>query len=131
MSEEAVETVDTVDTKVKQKLKGAPETTEDGVIGSSGTQRQGGKKTGKMAVGDSGAIGSRGAEAKPAVKKSVEPKPKVEKVAVHSTKNASIAGFGTISKGYNIYTPEKAEKWLTYSFVREATPEEVAKEFGL
>ncbi len=51
-------------------------------------------------------------------------------VAVHSTKNVSLPGVGKIYRGYNIVTPEQAEKWLTRSHIRLATPEEVAKEFG-
>lgn len=51
-------------------------------------------------------------------------------VAVHSTKNVSWSGVGKVYRGYNIVTPEQAEKWLTRSHIRLATPEEVAKEFG-
>jgi hypothetical protein len=37
---------------------------------------------------------------------------------------------GKIEKGYNIVTKAAAEKWLTRSHVREATPEELAREYG-
>jgi len=51
-------------------------------------------------------------------------------VAIHSSKNVSWSGVGKVYRGYNIVTPEQADKWLTRSHVRLATPEEVAKEFG-
>jgi len=60
----------------------------------------------------------------------VAPKKSNKTVAIHSTKNVSWSGVGKVYRGYNIVTPEQAEKWLTRSHVRLATPEEVAKEFG-
>ena len=51
-------------------------------------------------------------------------------VAVHSTKNVSWSEVGKVYRGYNIVTPQQAEKWLTRNHIRLATPEEVAKEFG-
>jgi hypothetical protein len=51
-------------------------------------------------------------------------------VAIHSTKNVSWSGVGKVYRGYNIVTPEQAEKWLERNHIRLATPEEVAKEFG-
>jgi hypothetical protein len=51
-------------------------------------------------------------------------------VAVFSTKNVSWGGVGKVYRGYNIVTPDQADKWLTRDHVRLATPEEVAKEFG-
>jgi hypothetical protein len=63
--------------------------------------------------------------------KVVKKKQEVEKVALHSTKNVSWPGVGKISKGYNIVGVDKAESWLTRDHVRTATPEEVAREFGL
>jgi hypothetical protein len=62
--------------------------------------------------------------------KPVEPKKSNKTVALHSTKNVSLPGVGKVYRGYNIVTPEQAEKWLTRSHIRLATPEEVAKEFG-
>ena len=53
-----------------------------------------------------------------------------EKVAVHSTKSVRWEAVGSISKGYNIVTKAQADKWLTRSHVRIATPEEVKKAFG-
>ncbi len=62
--------------------------------------------------------------------KSVAPKKSSKTVAVHSTKNVSLPGVGKVYRGYNIVTPEQAEKWLERNHIRLATPEEVAKEFG-
>ena len=53
-----------------------------------------------------------------------------EKVALHSTKSVRWESVGAISKGYNIVTKAQADKWLTRSHVRIATPEEVKKAFG-
>jgi hypothetical protein len=75
-------------------------------------------------------------------KKPVEEKPeKVEKsskkvtnektVALLSTRNVSWTGVGTVEVGYNIVTEEQAEKWLTRSHITLATPEDVAKGYGL
>jgi hypothetical protein len=47
-------------------------------------------------------------------------------VAVHSSRNVSWQGVGSVSKGYNIVSESAAEKWLTRSHIRMATPEEVA-----
>jgi hypothetical protein len=66
-------------------------------------------------------------------KKATKAAPKIEKevtVAVHSTKNVVWEGLGKIEKGYNILPKAVAEKWLTRSHVREATPEEIAREYG-
>jgi len=60
----------------------------------------------------------------------VNTKPKVEKVAIYSTKNVTWSSVGKVYKGYNLVTPEQAESWLSRSHVRTATPEEVAREFG-
>lgn len=55
---------------------------------------------------------------------------KVEKVAIHSTKNVTWSGVGKVYRGYNLVTPEQAEQWLTRSHIRTATPQEVAREFN-
>jgi hypothetical protein len=56
--------------------------------------------------------------------------PTTEKVAVFSEKNVSWSGVGTLYRGYNFVTKPAADKWVTKSFVRLATPEEIAREFG-
>jgi len=53
-----------------------------------------------------------------------------EKVALYSTKNVTWSEVGKVYRGYNIVDKDAAEKWLTRSHIRTATPEEVAKEFG-
>lgn len=55
---------------------------------------------------------------------------KKETVAVHSTRNVTWSGVGKVYIGYNIVEKDAADKWLTRSHCRLATPEEVAKEFG-
>lgn len=54
-----------------------------------------------------------------------------EKVAVFSTSNVTWSGVGKVYRGINIVTAEAADKWLERSHIRIATPEEVAKEYGL
>jgi hypothetical protein len=86
-----------------------------------------------MAPVEDGVIGStRVTQAKPKPEVSVQQSADTTgKVAVHSTRNVSWQGVGTISRGYNIMTQSKAEKWLTRDHVRLATPEEVAKEYDV
>lgn len=116
---------------LKQKLKGMPETDEDNVIGSSRTTAKGGKKSGAITQTENGAIGSGAASKSPKVK-AVEPKVvKKETVALFSTRNVLWEGVGKIDKGYNIVDKAEAEKWLKRDHVRTATPEEVAKEYGI
>ena len=54
-----------------------------------------------------------------------------EMVAIYSPRNIYWQEVGRIHTGYNIVTPGKAEKWLTLEGIRVATPEEVAREYGL
>lgn len=68
-------------------------------------------------------IGSIEADKKDAVPLDIE----ASKVAVYSNKNASWSGYGSVYKGYNILSKKNAEKWLTRSHVRLATPAEVAQ----
>ncbi len=75
---------------------------------------------------------------KPVAPKVEEKKPqapkaakKAQKIAVHSTRNVTWSEVGKVYIGYNIVTQEQADKWLTRDHIRLATPEEVAKEFGL
>jgi hypothetical protein len=55
---------------------------------------------------------------------------KVEKVAIYSTKNVTWSSVGKVYRGYNLVTPDQAEKWLTRSHIRAATPQEIAQEFN-
>jgi hypothetical protein len=77
---------------------------------------------------ETGAIGSMAADGP---SKSIRPEADLsEKVAIHSTKSVRWEEVGSISKGYNIVTQAQADKWLTRSHVRIASPEEVQKAFG-
>lgn len=65
-------------------------------------------------------------------KKDVPKKAKTDKtVAIHSTRNVTWNGVGKVYRGYNIVSQEIADKWLTRDHIRLATPQEVAKEYGL
>jgi len=78
-----------------------------------------------------GAIGSKSADAVKPKKAPAQPaKSEDEKTAIFSTKNVTWAGVGKVFRGYNIVPKQEADKWLTRSHVRLATPEEVAGEFG-
>jgi hypothetical protein len=80
---------------------------------------------------ETGAIGVK--KSTPKKKTTTAPAPKKEKesvVAIYSSKNVVWEGVGKVDKGYNIVTQKASEKWLTRSHVREATPEEVAREYG-
>jgi hypothetical protein len=75
-----------------------------------------------------GAIGSMAADGP---KKTIkQPHEDSNKVAIHSTKNVRWEEVGVLYRGYNIVTKEQADKWLTRSHVRIATPEEVKKVLG-
>lgn len=76
-----------------------------------------------------GVIGVTQAEPKP-VKTSAKPADTTEKVAIYSSKNVSVPGLGKVYRGYNIVKKDAADKWAEKSYIRTATPEEVAKEFG-
>lgn len=65
-------------------------------------------------------------------KKKAKPEEDSEKIiAVFSTKNVTWNGVGKVNRGYNIVTQEEADQWATRSHIRIATPQEVAKEYGL
>jgi hypothetical protein len=52
-------------------------------------------------------------------------------VALFAAGNISQAKWGELSKGYNIVSKETANFWLAHRTVRLATPEEVAKHYGV
>jgi len=54
-----------------------------------------------------------------------------ETVALHSTRNVLWEGVGRVETGYNIVKKSVAEQWLTRSHIRLATPEEIAREYGV
>ncbi len=95
----------------------------------SETKAKGGKKQPSMQDAGDGLIKSTSAD-RPK-KTTTSTKPKKETVAIYSDRNVAWTGVGRIVKGYNIVTPDQAEQWLTRNHVREATPEEVASQFGV
>lgn len=82
-----------------------------------------------IAQTESGAIGTGTRKVTPKNIEQSQPK-EYDKVAIHSTKNVFLPGVGKVLKGYNIVKRDAAEKWLARDHVREATPEEVSREYG-
>ncbi len=77
---------------------------------------------------ETGAIGSMAADGP---RKTINSEVNLSgKVALYSTKSVRWEEVGTLNRGYNIVTEKQADKWLTRSHVRIATPEEVQKAFG-
>lgn len=107
------------------------ETQAEGVI-SAPEPVESVKKVPAIAPVADGVIGSASASVTKANKKpkAVEGK-EVEKVAVYSSKNVTWTGVGKVYVGFNIVTKDQADKWLTRNHTRLATPDEVAKEFGV
>lgn len=66
-------------------------------------------------------------KAKPAKQEKV-----IDRAAVYSTRNVHWDGVGDLKTGYNIVTIEQAALWLEKhsQVVREATPEEIARELN-
>ncbi len=95
----------------------------------SETKAKGGNKQSSMQPAEDGLIKSASAD-RPK-KTTTSNKPQKETVAVYSDRNVFWTGLGRLVKGYNIVTPEQAGQWLTRNHVREATPEEVASQFGV
>jgi len=58
-------------------------------------------------------------------------RPDTAKVALLSNRGIYWQGVGRLKKGYNIVTPGAADKWLTMKGIRVASPEEVAREYGV
>ena len=102
----------------------------DLITAKATSKRSDGDGTDSVGPIETGAIGVTKSTPK---KKTVKAAPKTERkvtVAVHSTRNVVWENVGKIAKGYNILPKAEAEKWLTRSHVREATPEEIAREYG-
>jgi hypothetical protein len=79
---------------------------------------------------EAGVIGATTAPKATQRKKSAKAAEPKETVALYSTKNVTWSEVGKVYRGYNIVSKDAAEKWLTRSHIRTATPEEVAQEFG-
>ena len=113
----------------KQQLKIDESKEDNGVITAPNKAGAGDNKQPSLGgTADSNVIGSAGAKAsaKP-VAKSTQKK---ATVALYSDRNVHWSGVGKLEKGYNIVSKEQAARWLTRNHVREATPEEVASEYG-
>lgn len=87
---------------------------------------------------DDGVIGSRGANKRQAAKvveKEETPKVDPDKVAVWSPRHIHAArsmGVPSLQPGYNFMNRKQADIWISLKKdVREATPSEVAKHFGV
>jgi hypothetical protein len=78
---------------------------------------------------ETGAIGSMAADGP---QRTIKPESQnTDKVAIYSTSNVRWEeANGAVYKGVNIVTKDQAEKWLTRTHVREATPEEIEKALG-
>ena len=78
---------------------------------------------------ETGAIGSMAADGP---QRTIKQESQDEgKIAIYSTSNVRWAeANGAVYKGVNIVTKDQADKWLTRSHVRIATPEEVKKALG-
>ena len=102
------------------------------LITAKATQkRSDGDGTDSVGPIETGAIGvTKSTPKKKTVKAAAPKKEKEVTLAVHSTRNVVWEGVGKIAKGYNILPKAEADKWLTRSHVREATPEEIAREYG-
>jgi hypothetical protein len=112
--------------KYRKNIEAQKAKQKEGIIGSPVSA--GGNKVPSLKTQEkTDVIGTNGRAQKPSAKAG-QKKPTV---AIYSDRNVSWIGVGKISKGYNIVTKEQSEKWLTRKHVREATPEEVASEFGV
>ena len=77
-----------------------------------------------------GVMGSTQVKAKPKAAAKKE-KPSTDKVAVISSKNVFWDEVGKLVKGVNLVSAKDADTWIARGFARLATPEEVAKEYGI
>jgi hypothetical protein len=112
------------------KPKEIPETDENNVIGSAGTNRPGGERKPALTPNQDGILSSARVDRVAASSPKSVVKEKPETTAVFSTKNVTWQGVGKVYRGYNIVTKESAEKWLTRGHIRLATPEEIKQEFN-
>lgn len=117
---------------IKATIQEAPEADSQGIIDSPSAGRKGGKKKAALTQDARGVFSSGSTTEQPkksAPKKTT--KKKEETVAVYSGRNVVWQDVGKLSKGYNIISAKLLDKWLTRPYVREASPEEVAREFGV
>lgn len=55
----------------------------------------------------------------------------IGKIAIYSERNRFNSEYGRIEKGYNIVSVKAKDFWVKFDGVREATPKEVAKYYGV
>lgn len=55
----------------------------------------------------------------------------IGKIAIYSERNRFNSEYGRIEKGYNIVSVKAKDFWTKFDGVREATPKEVAKYYGV
>jgi hypothetical protein len=55
----------------------------------------------------------------------------IGKIAIYSERNRFNSEFGRIERGYNIVSVNAKDFWVKFDGVREATPKEVAKYYGV
>lgn len=127
---------ETVDAPIVEEAKAEPEVVQEApavseqeVIGSNSFAASQAEVQAVGSVAD-GAIGVTSAPRAPKPASKKKKNDAKETVAIHSQKNVSWPGVGKVAKGYNIVDADTADKWLEKSYVRLATPQEVAKEFG-
>lgn len=147
MSEETLDNIDTaIADDVKPEEAKAPEVVEEVKVEETKAEDvtpepenvveapEAVEEVAALAPVKDGAIGSAKVTKapKPApVAKSKKAVVKDEKVAIYSERNVSWEGVGKIYRGFNIVSKDAAEKWVSRPYVRLATPEEVAREYGL
>lgn len=144
MSEETLDNIETaVAEDVKPEVAEAPEVVEEVKVEETKTEDVTPEpenvveapkpvKVAGLAPVENGAIGSA------KVTKTPKPAPvakkaavKEDKVAVYSERNVTWEGVGKIYRGFNIVSKDASVKWTSRPYVRLATPEEVAREYGL
>jgi hypothetical protein len=124
------EALENIVKEVKEKAVVSEAKQEDGVISSPDAEKVAEPSVPALAPVSDGVIGSSSAVASKKKPTTDKPAKKEDTVAIHSTRNVTWSGIGKVYNGYNIVSKAAAEKWLSRSHVRLATPEEVAREFG-
>ena len=102
----------------------------DVITGKATKKRSDGDGTDFVGTIETGAIGVTKSTPKQKATSVAPKKDREPTVALHSTKNVVWENVGKLVKGYNIVPSAAAAKWLTRNHVREATPEEIAREYG-
>lgn len=123
--EEIVEQV----VEVVEESKASDIAVENDVIASPSASKTPKEKAPALRPVGNGVIGSSHANKKDKVV--ATPAKQENTVAIYSTRNVVWTEVGKVSRGYNIVSEEAAQKWLQRDHIRLATPEDVAKGFGL